>query len=229
MNQDLDLERWQQLWQSETQMPAHVRGKAERQQRRSRWVLTADILVTIFVGGAVLLWAIVSKSSSVWQLWVWVGLTLLVAWVYRWFNRPGGNMSGAAPDTEAFLNRLRASYRRSLQSIWFGWGLGVVQIAVNAAWVYRELTRSNALDFIQFLLLPSTLVVGLMLLGLFGWSIWFHRKLKGELTELEVLMRSYGVFTGENGSEWLEAPELFLDRLNDLTRGLGRRRKRRNA
>ena len=190
MNVDLELEEWKSLWQAEVEIPADLRNKANRQLRRMRIMLIGDIAVTIVMGGAVIAWAIASKEPPVRLLATWVWLTLIAAWFFRWFN-DRGNWSGAAPNTEVFLQLLKRRYRATLRNVKFGYALGAVQLLFSSAWVYFELNRSGPITVWQFLTLKASLAAWLCIALLLAGALWFSHKLEQELASVEKLQREW--------------------------------------
>jgi hypothetical protein len=180
MNDDLEFEKWKFLWQAEVTLPSGMREIAKKQMRRLRMMLWADIGVTVGVGGAAAIWGIHSAEPAVRVLAIWVWLTVVTAWIFRWFNS-GGNWTGAAPNTHVFLERLRKSYRSTLRNIVFGWVLGAAQIMFCSGWVYRELNRHGNISISQFMILPANLLLFACATSVLAWSVWLFRKLTREL------------------------------------------------
>jgi hypothetical protein len=186
MNLDLELENWKSLWQTDVRVPAGLREKANRQLRRMRVMLIADICVTVVMGGAAIAWAATSKQPSVRMLATWVWMTLIAAWLFRWLN-DRGNWTGAAPNTEAFLDLLQRRYKSSLGSLQFGYVLGVVQLLFSSAWVYVELNRNSHITIGQFITLKANLAAWSCAVLLFIGAVRFSRKLQRELAYVERL------------------------------------------
>ncbi len=190
MNVDLELDEWKSLWQTETEIPADLRHKANRQLRRMRIMLIGDVAVTIVMGGAVIAWAITSKEPPVRLLASWVWLTLIAAWLFRWFN-DRGNWSGTAPNTEVFLQLLQRRYRATLRNMKFGYALGAVQLLFSSTWVYFELNRSGPITVWEFLTLKASLAAWLCIVLLLTGAVWFSHKLEQELAYVEILQREW--------------------------------------
>lgn len=197
MNVDLELENWKSLWQTDVQLPADLREKANRQLRRMRFMLIADICVTVAMGGAAIAWAVVSKQPSVRMLATWVWLTIIAAWLFRWLN-DRENWAGAAPNTEAFLELLQRRYKSSLGSLQFGYVLGVVQLLFSSAWVYLELNRSSHITIWQFITLKANLAAWSCAVLLFIGAVRLSRKLRRELAYVERLRSDWDITEGQS-------------------------------
>jgi hypothetical protein len=190
MNDDLEFEQWQSLWQTPSHIPSDLNEMAKKHLRRERIMLLADIGVTIVIGGALIIWAVADRQPSVRFLAVWVWTMLLAAWIFRWFNS-GGNWTGTAPNTEVFLEKLRHRYQVSLRNVKFGWVLGSIQFLFNVVWVYRQVSRNHPITIWQFMTLKISLGVWICVALMFVWTIWFFRKLKDELASVERLQREW--------------------------------------
>lgn len=199
MMDDLDLKRWQSLWQADIEVPPDLLQKAQKQLRRARKMLIADILVTIGVGGGATVWAMAAAKPSVRALALWIWSTILAAWLFRWFNRPG-NWTGTALNTEVFLQKLRSSYRATLRNLKFGWILGLAQILFSSVWVYREISIHEPITIWQFVTLPANLSLWFCIAVVFLWTLRVFYKLKTELAALEQLHEEWidGEFAFEN-------------------------------
>ena len=239
MNVDLELENWKSLWQTDVQVPADLREKANRQLRRMRTMLVADIGVTVVMGGAAIAWAMTPKQPPVRLLASWVWMTLIAAWLFRWFN-DRGNWTGAAPNTEVFLELLQRRYRASLRSLKFGYALGVVQLLFSSAWVYFELNRNAPITILQFLTLKANLAAWSCALLLFVGAVRFSRKLERELAYVRQLRsdwagserhpqdsgRPRNVLNGSFVSGLIQALMAFQSRFEELD--WRRRRKKKS-
>ncbi len=197
MNVDLELENWKSLWQTDVHVPADLRKKAQRQLRRMRIMLAADVCVTVVMGGAAIAWAVISKQPSVRMLATWVWMTLIAAWLFRWLN-DRGNWTGAAPNMEAFLDQLQRRYQSSLASLNFGYVLGVVQLLFSSAWVYVELNRSSHITIWQFITLKANLAAWSCAALLFIAAIRFSRRLQRELAYVKRLRIDWSVTEGQS-------------------------------
>ena len=142
MPADPELQRWQSLWHSDTQIPHDLRQRARRQIRRMRMMLVGDIAVTVIMGGGATVWALNSDRPSVRLLAAWVWFTILIAWIFRYFNNRG-NWTGAAPSTDAFFEAWVKRCREMQRNLIFGIALGIVQFVVCSAWVSRELQHTR--------------------------------------------------------------------------------------
>lgn len=179
MKIDVELERWQSLWQTNAQIPPYLRERAMRQIRRMRMMLAGDVAVTVIMGGAAIVWALNSDRPSVKLLAAWVWFTIVVAWIFRYFNNRG-NWTGAAPSTDAFFEAWIKRCRETQRNLTFGIGLGVVQLVVCSAWVNRELRLAHRVAPGQFATQAPMGVAWLFAAGLFAWAFWLSHKVRAE-------------------------------------------------
>jgi len=209
------LEEWQGLWQADTQLPPGLLGKANQQLRRARIMLMADVGVTIVIGGGFALWAFVTGTPSVRLLAIWVWSMIAVAWLFRWFNHPS-NLSGAAVNTEVFLEKLRKSYRATLNVLIFGWILGIAQLLFVSAWVFRELNARRPVTIQQFVTEPANLCVWFCIAAGFTWTVRLFLKIRLELKMVERLKDEW-ICTDLDGPSTAAKPGLIsflLDRIS---------------
>jgi hypothetical protein len=179
MKTDTELERWQSLWQTDARIPDDLRERALRQVRRMRIMLAGDIAVTVIMGGGATIWALNSDRPAVRLLAAWVWFTILVAWIFRYFNNRG-NWTGAAPSTDAFFEIWIRRCRETQRNLIFGIGLGAVQFAVCSAWVNRELHRMHGITPRQFATMAPMDVAYVCAAGLLAWALWLSRKVRTE-------------------------------------------------
>jgi hypothetical protein len=218
MSEDLELERWQSLWQVDVPVPSGLREMAARQQRRTRTMFLLDIVVTVFIGGAFLIWVTADRRPSIRAFAIWVWILLLAAWIFRWTNRwINGDKAAteAAPNVQVFIRQLRTSYQATLRNLKFGWVLGAVQLLVNTVWVYREVSKTTPLGVWQFVTLPITLAVWMCVLCLLGWTVWLYRKLHGQLESVQRLQEEMEESTTAHespGYKWPTLEKCFDDR-----------------
>ena len=226
MNDDLELEQWQSLWQADPLVPPDLRRLAKKQVKHKQVMLYADIAVTVVIGGGMIVWFLVNRQPSVGLLTTFVWAILLAAWIFRWFNRD--NWTGAAPNTELFLERLRDSYQASLRNLKFGWLIGVIQLVFISIWAFRRVNESGPLSVWQFMTLDMSVAVWTCVVCLFGWTIWLFVTLRRKLASVSELQLNWD--NSEPGSDEVVNPGSTADVLSSplerLVRELRRRKKK---
>jgi hypothetical protein len=133
MSTDVELENWRRQWQSKA-VPASDADAAERLRRRvlreTRWIklgLIAPVLVTVVIGGAMILRALRSEQSL--DAWLavetWTFITIIWAgslWIARGTWRPLADTTTAFVDLS--IRRREANFRGAI----FGLCLYVAQV-----------------------------------------------------------------------------------------------------
>lgn len=189
MNADAEMDLWRQQWQSETSAPLDLRHKVERQTRFMKIGLIGDVLVTIFVGGGTVAWALRSPKPDIVLLAGVTWLFLAAAWLFNLIvNR--GNWSPAALDTTAFVELSVRRCRSRLAAVWFGAILFVCNIVFCLAWVYKHLPDGHE-PLLQWLFF-SSFAIDIVWLGTVAFAvflIWYRRRKRGELRYLLDLQR----------------------------------------
>jgi hypothetical protein len=187
MKTDRELENWQSLWQADEQIPRDLRERAMRQVRRMRIMLAGDIAVTVVMGGGAVVWALNSDHLAVRLLAVWIWTTIAAAWIFRYFNGHFNNWTGAAPSTDAFFETWVKRCRETRRNLQFGFGLGIIQLVVSSAWVFRELHRDHGISLLTFVTMARLDVAWLCAGLLFAWAVRFYKKVSADLTYAERL------------------------------------------
>jgi hypothetical protein len=180
---DAELDVWRRQWQSDAAVPLELRSVVARQSRFMKIVLLADVLVTVTIGGGVILWAMRSSQRDVVLLAVVTWLFLAAAWTASLrFNR--GNWSPSALDTAAFIDLSIRRCRARLSALKFGAGLYLVQIEFCLGWVYHHSVHNRTLfQWLFFGTLPID-VVWVVTAVFFGCVIWYRKKKRGDLAWL---------------------------------------------
>ena len=196
MNIDRELQQWRAQWQTETHVPAGLRGRVKRESRRMRLMLYADIAITAVAGSLGAAWAMASEQPAMRILAVWVWVSLLIAWIFRLVNNKG-NWSGTAPDTEAFLHLSVRRCRANLRAVKFGFVLYFVQFPITSACVYWELNRRSPTDVWTYLTLTRSLVVWFCAALFLLWMVWYARRQKQELNCLLQMQQDWEKYAEE--------------------------------
>jgi hypothetical protein len=177
MKLDAELEEWRDQWQSASEAPAldDLSKRVARESRFLRLMLLGDILVTVVIGGAVIVYAMLDPRPATAILGAATWLFIVVAWVFGLSNRRA-TWSPSASSTSAFLDLSIRRCRGNLRSVTFGAILYSVEIAFCLSWLYHSLG-----------FLSSTLVVSIALITLvFAALLILYRKRK--LRDLSYLL-----------------------------------------
>ena len=193
MNIDAEMDVWRRQWQSDTAVPSDLRRKVEQQARLVKIALTADILVTVFIGGGTIAWALRSPEPDIVVLAAVTWLFLAAAWTFT-FTARRGNWSPSGLDTAAFLDFLVRRCRDALKAVVFGAGLFVTEIVFCLGWVYHHAPppRRPLLEWLFSNSLPID-IVWVATVAFFAFLVWYRRKKRAELTYLENLRSQMSV------------------------------------
>jgi hypothetical protein len=181
MKLDAELELWRDQWQASREAP-ELTGLSKRVARESlymRIMLTADILVTVVIGGGTVALALRDPRPATAILATATWLFIAGAWIFGLSNRKNA-WSPSASTTAAFLDLSIRRCRGSLRAVKFGAILYAVEMTFCLSWVIHE---SGPLS--------STLiiVVTLITLILATLLIWYRRKKQTDLSYLLNLQR----------------------------------------
>jgi hypothetical protein len=184
MNIDAELEVWREAWQSGTSGLADLQKKVERQSRFMRFALLIDVVVTIGVGGGVIVYAVLSPQPDVLLLAAVTWLFLAAAWMFSLsVNR--GNWSPLAMDTAAFLDVSIRRCRGRLKAVRFGATLFVTEIVFCLGWIYSHSYQQKT-TLLRWLLFSSISIgaVWLMTLVFALFLFWYRKRKNAELVYL---------------------------------------------
>ncbi len=181
MNLDTELELWRHQWQASREAP-ELSGLPKRVARESlylRIMLTADILVTLVIGGGAIALALRNPRPATAILAAATWVFIAAAWIFGLSNRKDA-WSPSASTTSAFLDLSIRRCRGNLRAITFGAILYVVEMAFCLSWVFHE---SGPLS--------STLITILALFTLIFTAllILYRKKKRSDLTYLLQLQR----------------------------------------
>ncbi|HXB68670.1 MAG TPA: hypothetical protein VNY05_10520 [Candidatus Acidoferrales bacterium] len=188
MSVDLELEAWRQEWQSAAAEPpaaAALRGfdlrrKVERQSRWMRLALAMDCLVTVVIGGGVIVWAARSAEADTVSLVLATWVFLAAAWAFV-LAGSSGNWSPASQDTAQFLDLSIRRARAAIAATVFQTVLFWTEMVFCLGWIYRH----NAVrQPVLMWLLPSSISMGCVWLASLAFSafiVWFRRRKRSEL------------------------------------------------
>ena len=181
MKLDAELELWRDQWQASREAP-ELTGLCKRVARESlymRIMLTADILVTLVIGGGTIALALRNPRPATAILAAATWLFIAGAWIFGLSNRKDA-WSPSASTTSAFLDLSIRRCRANLRAIKFGALLYAVEMTFCLSWVNHE---SGPLS--------STLitVVSLITLILAAALIIYRKKKRTDLSYLLQLQR----------------------------------------
>ncbi|HEX5226322.1 MAG TPA: hypothetical protein VFW44_01370 [Bryobacteraceae bacterium] len=184
MNVDSELELWRREWQSEETVPLELRSKVERESRRMKIALIADVLVTVTIGGAMAGWAIRDPQPSIILLAAWTWVVIAAAWAFV-VKTNRGNWSPSAEETAVFVELSVRRCRSKLVAMRFAVGLFLVQMAFVLGWVYNNspVAGTPVLRWLAFSSVPID-IVWLSTAVFFGALAWYRRKERAELEYL---------------------------------------------
>jgi hypothetical protein len=191
MSVDVELQSWQREWQAVAAVPADLQHRVRRQVRSARIGLLGSILVTMWFGIGLPVWAVVSQRADVVVLAGGVWLALVLAWIAT-LTLSRGTWRPAGQTTTAFLEFSILSCRRNRQAIAAAAVLYVMLLAFVKTWVYYELSRQTPLDPWTYLTMDFNIVVWLITIALGLLALWRRRVLQHELDNLMQLRRDYG-------------------------------------
>lgn len=183
MNLDAELEQWRAEWQASGETPVldDLSKRVARESRMLRRMMLADTLVTLIIGGAVIVYAIRDPRPATAILVAATWLFIAVAWFFALANRRS-TWSPSASTTSAYLDLSIRRCRGNLRSVTFGMILYAVEMAFCLLWIYREAGVSRTL-------LEVVSAVTLI----FGGLLFHYRKRKlADLVYLTNLQRDLG-------------------------------------
>ncbi|HLK18912.1 MAG TPA: hypothetical protein VKT81_08145 [Bryobacteraceae bacterium] len=168
MNLDTELELWRDQWQASAEPPVleDLSKRVARDSRMLRMMLLADILVTVVIGGAVIVYGIRNPRPATAILVAATWFFIAVAWFFALSNRRA-TWSPSASTTSAYLDLSIRRCRGNLRSVTFGMILYAVEMAFCLAWIFHETGVSRTL-------LITISIVTLV----FGGFLFHYRKRK---------------------------------------------------
>jgi hypothetical protein len=181
MKLDAELELWRDQWQASQEAPelSGLRKRVARESLYMRIMLTADILVTLVIGGGTIALALRNPRPATAILAAATWLFITAAWIFGLSNRKNA-WSPSASTTSAFLGLSIRRCRGNLRAIIFGAILYVVEMGFCLSWVIHE---SGPLSLI---LIASVTLITLILAAVL---IIYRKKKRIDLTYLLQLQR----------------------------------------
>src|SRR5437868_5638656 len=121
MKMDLELDQWREQWQSSAETPplSGLSKRVTRQSRLMRIALAGDMLVTIVIGGGVIVLAILDARPATAVLAAGTWILIAAAWFFGLSIRKD-TWSPAASTTAAFLDLSIRRAQSNLRAATFG-------------------------------------------------------------------------------------------------------------
>jgi hypothetical protein len=185
MSLDTELETWRREWQSETTAPPDLRRRVARQSRWLKVMVAGDILVTVVIGGGVIVLAARAPRPDMLLLAAATWLFIVIAWTFR-LSTSRGLWSPGSVTTAAFVDLSIRRCRAQLKATVFGAGLFVCQLAFCLGWIYRYSAPGAPLWAWLFGSVFNR-IVWLFTVAFFVCLAWYRRKKRAELTWLLAL------------------------------------------
>ena len=103
MKGDVELDMWKQYWKAQASVPMDLFKRVEKETRNLRYYRTAEILVTVLIGGGTAATALVMKTTGWTLLAGGTWLFILLAWVFS-LRYTKGIWAPGAPTTASYLD-----------------------------------------------------------------------------------------------------------------------------
>ena len=191
MHADTELETWRRQWQTGDAIPADLRQRVDRETRNLRYGRYAEIAVTVFIGGGVAGWALLSWRPIVSALAIGVWFFIAVAWAMSIALRRD-ILKPSAATTSAFLTLSIRRCRRRLVTLAAQVGLYVLLFAFDLVWIYHYQTETRPIPVWAFLTSGQMLVVWGVTAVLAAAAVCYRRRLHEQLQSLLDLRRELG-------------------------------------
>jgi len=188
MTPDTELELWREQWLADSQpvVPAALRRKVERQSRAMRWMLLAEVFVTVVIGGGCTLLTLREPTGEMIVLAAGAWVLFATAWTFALLNRRGTWRPEQAT-TSAFIDLSLRRCRRRLTAAYFGGCFYAVEMAFCLTWIYQYNSHRGPVTLLDVLSSASAIMFGLITVALAGWLIWYRKRRLAELEYLQEL------------------------------------------
>ena len=180
MNFDSELQEWRRYWHAQPSVPMDLFRKVEEGTTSMRHYRIAEILVTVFMGGGTLAWAVFNPSTNRILLASGTWFAILLAWIYS-LRSTRGIWAATAPTTSAYLDLSIRRCRWKVQNARYDTIQGVLLSAFVLVIDYRIISEMRGAAP------PIWLFVGLFVLFSVPLVVFFvskRRKAEAELTYL---------------------------------------------
>jgi hypothetical protein len=180
MTLDNELQEWRRHWHAQPSVPMDLFRKVEDGTTHMRHLRVAEILVTVFMGGGTLAWAVFHPSTNWILLASGTWLAIIMAWIYS-LRSTQGIWAATAPTTAAYLDLSIRRCRWKMRNARYDTVQGVLLSAFVLVIDYRVISEMKGAA-------PSIwLFVGLFMLFSVPLAVFFNsnrRKAEAELTYL---------------------------------------------
>jgi len=203
---DLELQNWQEQWQSEPSIPMNLRKSVERQSKLMRIGLIGDVAVTLVIGGGSIAWAMRAGNGEFVPVAIAAWMFLAAAWIFVLMaNR--GLWSPSAMESSAFIDLSIRRSRRTLATLWFAVALFFAEVAFGLGWAYIH-SVDRRVSMRAWLLFSSLRVdvVWLVTALFLGGVVWYRRRKQYELVRLLELRKQ---MSGPNFENEFDDGSLF--------------------
>jgi hypothetical protein len=180
MRVDAELEAWRREWRSGGIASSDLARKVRRHSAYRRLMLFTEVLVTISMGGGVLLWALQSPQADVIVLAIAVWFFLSAAWTFGVKNRKDC-WTPAAMTTAAFLDISIRRCQAVIRTSTFAVLLYTSEMLFCLGWIYNRKSHEAHLAFRAFLTSPLLFAVSICTVAFLAAIVWYRRRKQNEL------------------------------------------------
>jgi len=189
VNSDVELETWRRLWRSRSD-PLSVADLKRRVDRQTRWMMVwmiAPVLVSIVLGGSVLLYARQSHSLAGFVLAFGVWALIASAWA-SCMTVAAGTWRPSSEATAAFLDLAVRRCESALRGGLWGMGIYVTLLVFVLVW---QLAFSPMSWLRVVTSWPVILLGWLGVPVVVGGTLWYRSVKQAELACLQRVRRQF--------------------------------------
>jgi len=183
MTVDQELHAWREQWASQAGDISDLGKRVKRQSRYMRFMLAAEMLVTVVMGGGTLWMAVDSKELDFSVLAGATWMFLAAAWGFGIWNRHGA-WRPVSMTSSAYLEISIRRSRSAIRAVIFGMVLFAIEMVFCLGWIYKRTGGTS------FLYSARMIAVGMATVWFFAWSLRYRARKKAELAGLIELAKS---------------------------------------
>lgn len=191
MEADLELDAWRGDWQAASPVVPDLTERVARQTRLIRLGVVAEVMVTIFIGGGALAWALLAPGADTLVLTLGVWVFLAIAWTMSFLLRRGA-WAPVTATTTAFCDLCILRCRRQREALIAQALLYVLILAFDLVWIYFASARHARGGAMAFLTSPGIAWVWVVTAALAVLALRQRRKLARELDTFISLRQQIG-------------------------------------
>lgn len=191
MEADLELDAWRGDWQAASPVVPDLKERVARQTRLMRLGGVAEVMVTIFIGGGALAWALLAPGTDTLVLTLGVWAFIAVAWTMSFLSRRGP-WAPVTATTTAFCDLCILRCRRQREALITQVLLYVMMLVFDLIWIYFASARHPRVGAMAFLTSPAIAWVWVVTAALAVLALRQRRKLARELDALVSLRQQIG-------------------------------------